>query len=364
MAQCELSFSVLRTKVTVKESMRLIYAFFVFITISTTALACIGSVEPGFDRMIKDSTLIVRGQVLHESGDKQWNSQGWRQHISDVLIERTYKGVAPSVTRVSWKDYFGCPRARLEKDDYGLFFLRDNGSEFVLADEEYGKLAVSHWQDGSQGLDPFVAIERDLKRAIQNDSGRQLIEDVLLLGSMRRTIGTAELRALLPAKDEVLESAVHLALLKLHDYSELEAAGRLVETVPDSRSFVLPAQEAASLRTRIGSEIMRIEEPSQLSVLQRFTLSSNSWLRQNAAYALRHLHDFSNVRYLIRLIDDPSEETRIQAMLGLQELIRPGIDGYGWVHATPLNGRNVAEEEVIGRWRTWWQAEGESRYGK
>jgi len=269
MAQCELSFSVLRTKVTVKESMRLIYAFFVFITISTTALACIGSVEPGFDRMIKDSTLIVRGQVLHESGDKQWNSQGWRQHISDVLIERTYKGVAPSVTRVSWKDYFGCPRARLEK-----------------------------------------------------------------------------------------------ALLKLHDYSALEAAGRLVETVPDSRSFVLPAQEAASLRTRIGSEIMRIEEPSQLSVLQRFTLSSNSWLRQNAAYALRHLHDFSNVRYLIRLIDDPSEETRIQAMLGLQELIRPGIDGYGWVHATPLNGRNVAEEEVIGRWRTWWQAEGESRYGK
>ena len=364
MAQCELSFSVLPTKVTVKESMRLIYAFFVLITIPTTALACPGSVEPGFDRMIKDSTVIVRGQVLHESGDSQWNSQGWRQHFSDVLIERTYKGVAPSVTRVSWKDYVGCPRARLEKDDYGLFFLRGNGSEFVLADEQYGKLAVSHWQDGSQGLDPFVAIERDLKRAIQNDSGRQLIEDVLLLGSMRRTIGTAELRALLPAKDEVLESAVHLALLKLHDYSELEAAGRLVETVPDSRSFVLPAQEAASLRTWIGSEIMRIEEPGQLSVLQRFTLSSNYWLRQNAAYALRHMHDFSNVRYLIRLIDDPSEQTRIQAMRGLQELIRPGIEGDGWVPGTPLNGRNVTEEEVIGRWRTWWQAEGESRYGK
>src|SRR2546426_766560 len=173
----------------------------------TTALACPGSVEPGFDRMIKDSTVIVRGQVLHESGDSQWNSQGWRQHFSDVLIERTYNGVAPSVTRVSWKDYVGCPRARLEKDDYGLFFLRGNGSAFGLADEEYGKLAVSHWQDGSQGLDPFVAIGRDLKRAIQNDSGRQLIEDVLLLGSMRRTIGTAELRALLPAKDEVLESA-------------------------------------------------------------------------------------------------------------------------------------------------------------
>jgi hypothetical protein len=343
--------------------MRLVLAFFVLVTVSTTALACIGGVEPSFDRMIKDSTLIVRGEVLLETGDNQWNSQGQIQHWSNVLIERAYKGTSSGVIRVSWKEYLMCPRAQVHKDDYGLFFLRASGSEFVLVDEQYGMLAVSRWQDDSQGLVPFVAIERDFKRAIQNDSGRQLIEDVLLLGSLRRPIDTAELRALLPTNNEVLESAVHLALLKLHDYSALEAAGRLVETVPNSRSFVLPAQEAASLRTWIGSEIMRIEEPSQLSVLQRFTLSSNSWLRQNAAYALRHLHDFSNVRYLIRLIDDPSEETRIQAMLGLQELIRPG-DGYGWVHATPLNGRNVAEEEVIGRWRTWWQAEGESRYGK
>jgi hypothetical protein len=187
---------------------------------------------------------------------------------------------------------------------------------------------------------------------------------VLLLGSMRRAIGTAELRALLPAKDEVLESAVHLALLKLHDYSELEAAGRLAETVPANRSFFLPAQEAAFLRSSISHEIERIEDPGQLSVLQRFTLSSNDWLRQNATYALRHLHDFSNVRYLIRLIDDPSQETRDQAMRGLQELIKPGIEGNGWVPGSRLNGRNVTEEEVIGRWRTWWQTEGESEYGK
>jgi hypothetical protein len=75
------------------------------------------------------------------------------------------------------------------------FFLRASGSEFVLVDEQYGILTVSRWQDDSQGLDPFVAIERDFKRAIQNDLGRQLIEDVLLLGSLRRPIDTAELRA-------------------------------------------------------------------------------------------------------------------------------------------------------------------------
>ena len=157
---------------------------------------------------------------------------------------------------------------------------------------------------------------------------------------------------------------IHLALLKLHDYSELQAAGKLVETVPESRNFFLPKQEAAYLRSQIGSEIMRIEDPSQLSILQAFTLSSNYWLRQNAAYALRHLHDFSNVRYLIRLIEDPSEETRIQAMRGLQELLRPGPEGYGWVPPTPLTGGKVTEQAVIARWRAWWQAEGESRYRK
>src|SRR5262249_44054081 len=149
--------------------------------------------------------------------------------------------------------------------------------------------------------------------------------------------GAAELRALLPAKDETLESAIHLALLKLHDYSALEASGRLVETVPEIRNFSLPEQEAAYRRTEIGSEISRIEDPSQLSVLQRFTLSSNYWLRQNAVYALRRLHDFSNVFYLIKLIDDPSKETRIQAMRGLQELLRPGVEAYGWLPGAPLN---------------------------
>ena len=87
--------------------------------------------------------------------------------------------------------------------------------------------------------------------------------------------------------------------LKLHDYSELAAAGRLVETVPESRNFSLPEQETAYLGTKIGGEIMRIEDPRQLSILQSFSLSSNYWLRQNATYALRHLHDFSNVRVWI-----------------------------------------------------------------
>jgi hypothetical protein len=343
--------------------MRLITAFFVLVTIPTTALACASSTEPGFDWMIKDSTLIVRGEVLLETGDNQWN-QGQIQRWSNVLIERAYKGASSGVIRVSWKEYLMCPRARVHKDDYGLFFLRASGSEFVLVDEQYGMLAVSRWQDDSQGLDPFVAIERDLKRAIQNDSGRQLIEDVLLLGSLRRPIDTAELRALLPTTNEVLESAVHLALLKLRDYSELETAGKLVETVPVTRSFRLPEQEAAHLRSEIGWQIGRIEEPSQLPILQRFTLSSNVWLRESAAYAVRHLHDFSSVRYLIRLIDDISEQTRIQAIRGLTELLRPGIEGYGWLPGTPLNGRKVTEEEVIARWRAWWQAEGESQYGK
>jgi hypothetical protein len=343
--------------------MRLLSAIFVLVIISTPAFACPSPVEPAFEWMIKDSTLVVRGQVSRETGDKQGDLQGVKQHSSDVLIERVYKGYAPSVIRVRWKEYAMCPRAYLGKDNYGLFFLRADGSEFVLAEETYGMVPVSRWQDYSISSDPSVAIERDFKRAIQKESGRQRIKHVLLLGSLHRPMDTADLRALLPANDEVLESAIHLTLLKLHDYSQLRAAGKLVETV-ESRSFHLPEQQALSLRAKIGSEIMRSEDSRQLPILQRFTLSSNDWLRQNATYALRHSHNLSNVRYLIRLIDDPSEETRIQAMRDLQEMLRPGVEGYGWIPGAPLNGRKVTEEEAIARWRAWWQAEGESKYGK
>jgi hypothetical protein len=183
------------------------------------------------------------------------------------------------------------------------------------------------------------------------------------MGSLRRPIRTTELQALLPSKDEVLESAVHLTLLKLHDYSQLEAAASLAESVPESRNFSLPKDEAAYLRSDISFEIRRIEEPSQLSVLQRMTLSSNAWLRENAVYAVRHLHDFSSVFYLIRLIDDPSKETRMQAMRGLQELLKPGAEANGWIPDT-LFGGQVTEQEVIARWRDWWQAEGQSEFGK
>jgi hypothetical protein len=341
---------------------RLILAFFVLATIPTTALACLTG-EPGLYWMIKNSTLIVRGQVLRDNDDNRGIGPLEQKHLSDVRVERVYKGTAPSVIRVGWKETVYCPGARLDKNAYGLFFLRPGGSEFLLVSEEYGKLTVSRWQDDSRSPDPSVAIERDFKRAIQNEGGGQRIEDVSLLGSLRRPMSTAELHALLPTKDEVLESTVHLALLKLHDYSKLEAAGKLVETV-ESRSFILPRQMSASLRSNIGLEIMRIEDPRQLRVLQRFTQSSSSWLRQNAAYAVRHLHDFSSVRYLIRLLDDPSDETRIQAIRGLAELLKPGVEGHGWIPGTPQNGRNLTEEEVIARWKAWWKAEGEPKYGK
>jgi hypothetical protein len=333
--------------------MRLILAFFVLVSVSTPAVACISALEPSLDWMIKGSTLIVRGQVLREIGTSTENLDRVKQHRSEVLIERVYVGAPPAVIRVNWKEYSLCPRAFLKKDDYALFFLRASGSEFVLVDEEFGKLKVSHWQDASQSPDPFVAIERDLKLAIQNDSGRQRIDDVLLLGSLRRPMDTSDLRALLPSNDEVMESAVHLALLKLHDYTKLEAAGRLVETIPEKNIFMFPKDEAVYLRTHIGTRIglliSGIQERSQLPVLQRFSLSSNYWLRQRAAYALRHLHDPSNVPYLIKLLDDPWEETRIQGMRGLQELL-----GFGW----------VTDPEGVDRWRAWWKAEGKSRYGK
>jgi hypothetical protein len=56
--------------------MRLFAAFFALFTISTPALACLTPIEPGLDGMVKDSTLIVRGQVLRETGNIRENARG------------------------------------------------------------------------------------------------------------------------------------------------------------------------------------------------------------------------------------------------------------------------------------------------
>jgi len=331
--------------------MRLLFAFFFLVTFSTPSLACLSSIEPSIASMIMNSTVIVRGQVLRQIAGTE-NPKGTKQNWSDVLVERVYEGTPPPVIRVSWKSYAMCPRASLKKNDYGLFFLRASGSEFVLADEQYGVLEVSHWQDISQSPDPSVAIERDLRLAIQNDSGRQRIDDLLLLSTLNRPMPTADIRALLPSTDEVLESAVHLALIRLHDYSKLEAAGRLVETIPEKNTFKFPQDEPIYLRKdigmKIGFAIIRIQDRSQLPVLQRFSVSTGYWLRWSAAYALRHMHDPSNVPYLIKLLDDLSPETRLQAMRGLQEHL-----GFGW----------VTDPEGVDRWRVWWETEGKSKYG-
>ena len=333
--------------------MRLLFAFFVLVTVSTRALACPSAEEPSLYRMIKSSTLIVRGQVLRDIDVGPENLLKPKQHRSGVLIQRVYDGTPPAIIRVNWKEYPLCPRVSLKKGDYGIFFLRASGSEFAFVDEQYGKLAVSHWQDASQSPDPFVAIERDLRLAIQSDTGRQRIDDVLLLGTLGQRMGTADLHALIPSNDVALESAVHLTLLRLHDYSKSGAVGRLVETIPEKNSFFFPQDESEYLRKEIGMrivfEIGPSEDRSVLPVLQDFSRSSNYLIRWYAAQALRRMHDPSNVPYLIKLLDDSWDETRIQAMRGLQEQT-----GFGW----------VTDPEGVERWRTWWKTEGRSRYGK
>ena len=341
--------------------MRLLTTFFFLIVASTTAFACPSGIEPSIGWMLNASALVFRGQVVRESLVS--DAQGVKEHVSDVQIERTYKGSTPTIVRVRWKEYDLCIRARLDRGAYGLFFLSPKGSEFELADEEFGRVTVSHWQDNSRTTDPSVALERDLRLAIQKDTGKQRISDVLLLSSLNRPIGTAELHALLPTQDGTLNRAVHLALLRLKDYSRLEASGALVEMPSSTTRGSSDPFEFSYLRLALTSSIARIDDRAKLPVLRRFSLSKDNNLRDAAAMALRHLHDPSNVRHLVRLLDDPWDEIRIQATYGLQEYLKPGLEGYGWVINSPYNGKKTTLQEAVERWKGWWQSEGKAKYG-
>lgn len=340
--------------------MRLAAQFGLVLLLATDALACIGAIEPDLKRMTSQSDLVISGWVMSDVAEPSTSRYATRRHTASISIERVYKGLGETTqAEVSWIEYPGCPRATLVADERALLFLKKGGDSFVFVDEQYGKLGITQWQANTPPKDPLRAIEADLKAAIAKDSGRNLLNDVSLLGSLREPISTRELRDLLPTDDEVLESTVHLALLKLYDYTLLARAGELVESVPEKREFVMPQDEALYVRTTIGSEISGVRDPEQLPVLYRFLSSPNYWLRENAAAAIRQIDPAAAVKHLIGLLTDSNQEVRIQALFALHQAVQP--DGDGWV-AVNVGGGWKGEPEAIARWQQWWQIEGRAKY--
>jgi hypothetical protein len=151
-------------------------------------------------------------------------SKGTKQNWSDVLVERVYEGTPPPVIRVSWKSYAMVPAGVSQERTITACFScapADRNLSSPMINMECWKSVTGRII--SQSPTPLSQLNGP-QLAIQNDSADSE-SMIYCYWHLESAMPTADIRALLPSTDEVLESAVHLALLRLHDYSELEAAG-------------------------------------------------------------------------------------------------------------------------------------------
>jgi hypothetical protein len=356
----------------------------------TSAWACLGSTEPPLDSLLKDSDLVIKARVVSYEID---NPVGYEQAArTSVAVDRIYKG-QPSGSKVNihWKNNMGgCSWIRLDPGRYALFFLKRDGDDYTYENMQWGTIPSDSVRSelGDGTADPARLLDSDLRAELQRDAGTDLIGAVRLFAALhpaklspppicrsgkpcddrreyQKSTDDAELVALFPASDPLLEATAHRALLQIGDLRFFEAALAVAEGAGDTRNFSIPADAVRYARAQIADRVSNVIGDEWVPLLNRFSGTSSSILRRSVVYALRQNHSPSSVPFLLARLDDDDLETLAQATWGLFEITNPGQSSEAWVITPrqPWRGEDInAAAEVVARWKTWWASSSSDQY--
>ena len=212
--------------------------------------------------------------------------------------------------------------------------------------------------------DPIKLLEADLKAGLHSENRKEVLTALQLLGNLRTSTSTQELKSLLPSGDTVLEGSVYLALLKLGDYSHLKQSGAFVDAKSaefQQMKITLPEEMSTKdIPLRICGAIQNIRDEKALPALHEFANSKNDKLRVAAVHALRQIKSPKSLSILISLLGDPLQEVRYLAVSALERTTAgrtlDGSDG------PPVDSFKQNEQEYLTKWKTWWIKEGQKKY--
>jgi len=100
-------------------------------------------------------------------------------------------------------------------------FSRPRELNTLLADDWSGQLAISR-QLGAEppdDADPMTRLELELKAGLSDRDHDRVLDSIRMLGNLRHLQSNAELISLLDSPDELVQTYVFEAMLRLHDYS-------------------------------------------------------------------------------------------------------------------------------------------------
>lgn len=134
----------------------------------------------------------------------------------------------------------------------------------------------------------------------------------------------------------------YISLLKLKNYSELTKIKTYLEITPIEPGvrFV-----QALLAGALGS----MRDPLAAEALENIAESSSSLARSGAVSALRYIAVPRSVPILVRKLDDPNQDVRYDAVMGLATIEHKGE---GW--SNDFENYRKSESAYLKLWKTWW----------
>jgi hypothetical protein len=314
-------------------------------------------------KLMADSALVCKGEVV-EAAEVTVVSDPRPPHRTAtalVHVDRCFKGERPSseLVPVLFDNILppeGGPYVVLRKGDYCLFFLKPQENRYVLVDDWFGQLSISHQLGAmpSGDTDPMHGLEVDLKAGLNDRDHDRVLDSIRMLGNMRHLQSKEELVSLLDSQDPLVRTYVFEAMLRLHDYSVLAAVEQWLTAQPQPPpSLILPRDALFEMQFRLAREISTIRDPATLPILHRLLRLTSPIMRQEVLLAVRAINSPQSAPTLLRVLDDPYADNAFAAMQALIELAGGGaID---WVPPLPVFRDNP--NYYAARCREWWQAE-------
>lgn len=256
-----------------------------------------------------------------------------------ITLDRLIKGRAEGSTlRIDFIAPQGSVEVPIGK--YGLFFLTQSGNSFEFTDRTYPFVPAS------QDIEPRPGLPLDQITAI-------LGETVGSTGRLTYSERERALDALRRLRTELAASFLREALKGAPEDFKIEIARSLVarddiagfSIVTEALLNVANLPEAAV--TNLAGSLAGLKDARAIPGLTKLTSSGNTYVRLNAARALRQTGSPRALRPLSPLLDDADPQVRYYAVVGLGEITHqdewtPSLDEF-----------RAHEGRYVAHWRTW-----------
>lgn len=317
-------------------------------------------------KLMAEATLVCKGEVTSAPKPVPVFDAPRLTGTATVRVDRCFKGdPGGTVIRVAVDNFLppaGGPVFVLDLGDYRLFFLKPLDGRYTVVDPWSGVLAtsrkVAHVPDGS---DTMLSLELDLKAGLHDRDPERVLDSIRMLGNMRTLRSNAELKTLLTTHDLLVKTYVWQALLRLKDYSVLPAVVRFFAIQREApRRMILGRDRLLFMQGELIREVGNIRSLDAVPYLEKFALSKNRLLRDEALQALRQIGSLHSIPVFLSELDDPDPDNAFSAMQGLLSL-RAADSVIHWVPTGEVFRQSP--KFYAAKTREWWWKESKKAPG-